>query len=898
MSKIKNDSQGRKRNSIGILGVSVTILLALLLLTTSSSAATPKIVAGYGHTVAIKSDGTLWTWGYNYWGQLGNNTTTNQNSPVQIAGNNWVAIAANYGHTVALRSDGTLWTWGYNVYGQLGLGDTTDRHSPVQVAGNNWIAIAAGGWHTIALKSDGTLWAWGQNDNGELGLGDTTNRYSPVQVTAAGNNWAAIAAGSHHTIALKSDGTLWAWGYNYQGQLGLGDSGIGTDRNSPVQVTQDLGSNSFTGVASIAAGDVHTLALKSDGSLWAWGSPGNGRLGNGSTSGYVTKPQRIGLDNNWVTISGGSYHSLGLKSDGSLWAWGFNAAGQLGFGPSDLVDRTTPVQVTPAGGNWVEIAGGNGHSAGLKSDGTLWTWGFNTWGQLGNGLPIAVYSPAQITTVDTKWVSTAAGIAHTLAIKSDGTLWAWGYNAYGQLGDNTTTNSLVPKKIGIDTDWVSIAGGEAHTVAIKSDGTLWAWGWNGLGQLGDGTTANKNIPTKIGSVTNWVSIATGADHTVAIKSDGTLWAWGANNYGQLGDGTTNNSNVPMLINPYTIYTINASAGAGGSISPSGAISVNGGSDQTFTFTPDKWFKMQDVLVDNVSQGAITSYPFTNVTSDHTISVSFALDPAPPEPVGWGTTDIAGTSITVNLTYTGPSKYLVPPDCNNIVFNSVPSIPQYCRRIPPYVLTVLEEAETPGLGSPGGDWKLTPTNTSWTINCNLLGIFDEAALKTAGEVQITPMYTFFDTDRALDPVTGICAPGDICVNTSLYPLFRGTIVASEKRVIISSDMVSIDIKPNTFPNTINLKKEGSIPVAIFGTRSFDATSIDVSSLRLAGTAVVLKKKGVYQYSMVDINGDGIIDMVVHFDAKTLGPVTTDSTCVAGQTTSGAPFEGCDFVTIVH
>jgi hypothetical protein len=274
----------------------------------------------------------------------------------------------------------------------------------------------------------------------------------------------------------------------------------------------------------------------------------------------------------------------------------------------------------------------------------------------------------------------------------------------------------------------------------------------------------------------------------------------------------------------------------------------------------------------------------------------------PSSVGGGTADTAGTSITVTFTYNGVDPtHLVPPDCdgNTVFLISDPAVRTNCRRKPPYVLTVLEEADR--LGSPGGDWVLVNPGQQFTINCNLLEIFDEASLKAAGNVTITPMYTLLSGDRGIDPVTKQCAPVDICVDTVTHPLFQGTIVVAEPiSVNIPSDMVSIDIKPHTFPNTINLKKEGSIPVAIFGTRSFPVTSIDVSNLKLAEMAPVLKKNRVYQYSFADINGDGIIDMVVHFDTKYLGGLQTGSTCVSGKSTTGGfgTFKGYDFVTIVH
>jgi alpha-tubulin suppressor-like RCC1 family protein len=368
--------------------------------------------------------------------------------------------------------------------------------------------IAAGWGHNIALKSDGTVWTWGLNEDGQLGDGTTVDRYIPFQI-GTDNTWVSITAGYIHTIALKSDGTLWAWGHNLVGQLGDGTT---TNRRTPVQIGTE---NTWV---SAKSGLLHTLAQKSDGSLWAWGRHRYGQLGYSTTEtcgtyGYCsTSPMQIGVDTDWVLIAGGGYHSISLKSDGTLWAWGLNSFGELGY--------NAPETCTTSNGDF----------------------------------PCST-SPVQVG-MDSDWVSIAGGEHHTLALKSNGTLWAWGRNDLGQLGFNSTETcsdpwwivpcTTSPAQVGTDTDWALIATDDRHSLALKSDGTLWAWGRNDFGQLGDGTTTNKPTPVQIGPDNTWISVAGGGNHTVALKTD-TLWAWGRNDHGQVGDGTATHRYSPVLI---------------------------------------------------------------------------------------------------------------------------------------------------------------------------------------------------------------------------------------------------------------------------------------------------------------------------------------------------------------
>ncbi len=282
-----------------------------------------RLAAGGIHSLALKTDGNLWAWGYNWAGTLGDGTSTDRWTPVQVL-TGVAAVAASNGYSLAIKTDGSLWAWGYNREGQLGDGTTTDRRTPVQVL-TGVAAVSAEYEHSLALKTDGSLWAWGYNREGRLGDGTTTSRSTPVQILTG---VAAVSAGSFHSLAIKTDGSLWAWGDNRFGQLG---DGTQTDRLTPVQV--------MTGVAAVAAA-THTLALKTDGSLWAWGWNGYGQLGDGTLTDRLTPVQVL---TGVAAVSAGAYHTLARKADGSLWAWGNNSYGQLGDGTNSQRPRPVPV---------------------------------------------------------------------------------------------------------------------------------------------------------------------------------------------------------------------------------------------------------------------------------------------------------------------------------------------------------------------------------------------------------------------------------------------------------------------------------------------------------------------------------------------------------------------------
>lgn len=345
--------------------------------------------------------------------------------------------------------------------------------------------MAAGGWHSIVVCNDGTVKTFGENDTGQLGDGGNTDQSTPF---APGiSNCIGVSAGGDqleaHSMALKNDGTVWSWGSNLYGGLGNGGT---TNTSIPAQVS------SLSGITAISAGGWHSTALRNDGSVWAWGWNGDGQLGDGTTSDRTAPYQVAGLSG-VTSIKAGTYHVLALKNDGTVWAWGDNEYGQIGIGTT-VTDQTTPVQVSGLSGV-IKIASGRFFSLALKSDGTVWTWGQNLYGQLGNGTTTDSPVPVQVSGLSIV-IDVTCGAFECHIIKADETAWAWGRNTYGNLGDGTVTNSSVPvQSVGL-TNVVRVAAGTNFALFAKSDGTFWGCGRNASGQLGDGTFTQRNTPSQ------------------------------------------------------------------------------------------------------------------------------------------------------------------------------------------------------------------------------------------------------------------------------------------------------------------------------------------------------------------------------------------------------------------
>jgi alpha-tubulin suppressor-like RCC1 family protein len=547
-----------------------------------------EVTAGDAFSVALRADGTIWTWGANAFGQLGDGTSVKRGTLQQI-GTGFRSIAAGSHHVLGIKTDGTLWAWGDNRDGQLGIGTFGGiRTTPQQIGTEaGWTTVSAGGNSSFARRS-GTLWGWGANQEGQLGSGNRVRRNAPAQVGTA-VNWTTVVTSGSHTLAVQDNRRLFAWGDNTYGQLG---DGTQTDRLTPKRIGTSSWSTQF------AASDRATVATRSDGAtfswgsgsvgpdtsalqttpallarvvsgytfgafssqgdhivalrrpgpgvpgaMWAWGANAQGQLGDSTTFGSVA-PEQIGAST-WTRVAAGVTHGVAINGDGTLWVWGDNRDGVLGFEPTIRAVTGVP----PISGPWLSVATGTRHGLGVKSDGSLWGWGDDTHGAVGrlkiDGGITMVSTPARIDPSNT-WTSVAAGGETSFGIRKDGSLWAWGLNASGELGLGNSTTRYGPTRVGTAL-WRSVASSGSHTLAIKTNGSLWAWGLNASGQLGLNSVNDSLVPVRIGTATGWRSVSAGYGFSLAIKNNNTLWTWGSNQVGQLGDGTSVQRNTPGQI---------------------------------------------------------------------------------------------------------------------------------------------------------------------------------------------------------------------------------------------------------------------------------------------------------------------------------------------------------------
>ena len=541
------------------------------------------ISVGGDHTCILTISGGAKCWGGNQYGQLGNGTNTSSNIPLDVSGltSGVIAISAGDKYTCALTSGSGIKCWGWNAYGQLGDGTNTDRNTPVDVSGlvsgvsaisascalmtsgavkcwgsssntpvdviglpNGIGAISATGSHACALTSSGGVKCWGRNYNGILGDGTNTDSSTPVDVIGLTSGVSAISAGGNNSCALTSGGGVKCWGWNDYGQIGNGTNN--TYSNTPVDV-----SGLFSGLSTISVGSQHACTLTNGGGVKCWGRNGEGQLGDGTTPYRNTPADVSGLTSGVSAIAAGGYQTCALADGGSK-CWGSNGYGQLGDGT--YTNRHTPVDVIGLTSGVSAIATGLGHTCALTSGGGVKCWGLNAFGERGDGTN-NTYSNTPVDVIGlTSGVSAiSAGDNTTCALTFAGSVKCWGRNNLGQLGNGTTTDSNTPVDVSGLTSGVSaISAGGDHTCALTSGGGVKCWGNNLGGGLGDGTNTNRNTPVAVSGLTSGVNaVDAGSGHTCALTSGGGVKCFGYSRHGQLGDGTGGDRNTPVDVSGLT-----------------------------------------------------------------------------------------------------------------------------------------------------------------------------------------------------------------------------------------------------------------------------------------------------------------------------------------------------------
>ena len=509
------------------------------------------IGAGNATSAAIDKNGRIWSWGFNNSGQLGNGANTQQLTPVSLAGavKTFCKISLSNGQTLALDKNGRAWGWGFNANGLLGDNSVTARNTPVSVAGavKTFCEIAAGNQHALAIDKSGNTWAWGPNGQGQLGANIATFVRTPKSIVlGATKTFCQVNIGGGFSAMIDRVGKMWTWGSNTTGQIGDNTT---TARYTPVNLA---GVNKT--FCKVVSGGGWTLAIAHTGRLWGWGANTNGRIGDNSTTQRNTPVSILGAAKTFCEIACGNVHSLAISRTGRVWAWGNNTFGALGN--NSTISQNTPVSVLGAIKTFCQIAAGTQVSYALRSTGRLWGWGDNGGGKLArdtNDL-VSVNTPISVGLTNRTFCKIAAGADHGLAIDFRGRAWGWGYNDLGQVG-NTGWDERADEVFSVQgavKTFCQIAGGFGHSVAIDRYGKAWGWGYNLYGQLGDNTTTQRNTPVSVvGANKTFCKIAALDNSTIAIDKNGKVWGWGRNDLGQLPIQPEN----VVVLTPVRVYNI-------------------------------------------------------------------------------------------------------------------------------------------------------------------------------------------------------------------------------------------------------------------------------------------------------------------------------------------------------
>jgi len=470
------------------------------------------------NSLAIRNNGTLYTWGQNIYGQLGDSTTVSKSSPIQIAGSWSLISSSNTGHNLAIKLDGSLFAWGRNTYGELGINNEfINVSSPTQIGSYSYTSVSAGNNNSLAIALNGSvnvLYGWGLNDSNQLN-------------NIAAFSWRSVQSNAGIQANIGSNiGKLYLWGDNTYGQLG--DNTLAA-RSSPTQLGGFSGNGAYK---QIITTPLNTVIIGNDNSLSIMGDNTYGQLGQGDTISR-SSPVQVGVAGQWSAVAiSGTGHVLAISSTGTLYAWGNNQYNELGQSDLVVANRSSPVNVG-TNGNWTKVSAGNNYSLAIIDTGALYTWGRNDWGQLGTANPLS-------------YTSIGAGIVS----RNDGKIFIWGNNVFGQVGDGTTINRSTPTQISgitqISLSWTNVSGSLYNHASIRNNSTLWAWGDNTYGQLGQVDTIPRSNPVQIG-ISSWTQVYVNINNIFAIRSDGKLFAWGNNNAGQLGTNDTISYSSPVQI---------------------------------------------------------------------------------------------------------------------------------------------------------------------------------------------------------------------------------------------------------------------------------------------------------------------------------------------------------------
>jgi alpha-tubulin suppressor-like RCC1 family protein len=667
-----------------------------LLILRNATNSSPRIISIWGGAasqIILKSDGTVWDWGNNQYGALGNGMTNNSDIPVQVLGsgglgylNSVSAVMGNERHNIALKSDGTVWAWGWNYFGQLGDGSTnwgyftSQSVTPAKVFGLTSVKWLGGrGYHSVVVKTDGTIWSWGNNWYGQLGNGTTNllGTNTPVQVKNL-TNPAAISGGGFFSLALMPDGSIWSWGNNTYGQLG---DGTFINRSNPVRVV------GLSNMIGISCGFLHALALKSDGTAWAWGQNGNGCLGNGTSGGSSNLPVQVLNLSNVVAVSGGDAHSMARCADGTIWKWGANNMGDMGVGTSDTNAHPYAVQV-PGLSNVLISTARDLHNLVVKTDGSVWTWGDDRFGcggdligsnitsprvmpglvsnnLIGYGESFESYPNGSSIVGTNSWFSdnpaAATVIVTNYTLPYTGPFPISGPHQQALLINGAVTNRFCPSFY--SNAWVDLIvqacpssnpvlpslTNAAFALCVTTNGHLAVWNCTNASSAGNGwtelldTDLASNQFCRVTINANYIPDANGFCHY-------SVWVNGLPSTNPSATYTAADSSQPWFgeidamghfcLDDLVVATnksycaLVASSSVGGFISPAGTVIAPLGSTNAFTLTPINWFDLAAVTVDGAGAGTPASYTFTNIAADHTIAANFAAELAAMNTPKW------------------------------------------------------------------------------------------------------------------------------------------------------------------------------------------------------------------------------------------------------------------------